>query len=225
MSRILFTTVLCMCLLVGCGAEAQEGDTRSHPGPEAAAPQTAPDTPPEEHCDETTDLKIAFSDKETVPVGAFAVTHTAGFIAGMRYNGKSTAKLAYVVLANYKPKLTRYNLDPPKEAGQVALMLTFKTESKTLPFAKQNEEYAKMAVPAATYQPGWMKQEASYQVAYYLGDKSGGGPAISDDATGEATLTHSTPNLVCGRIDFTSPAGTTIKGTFSVKIEKDMWAK
>lgn len=78
----------------------------------------------------------------TFGAGAFELKKTLGFISGMRYNAKSTAKHAYVAFANYDAQLGLFAVEVPKEPG---------------------------------------------------------------------------------RIDFTSPNGSTIKGTFNVKIEKDLW--
>ncbi len=236
MRRTALVSWVLLLLLAGCGSEetTPSADPTASTAPGGVPPMKVPPkkvratmsaAEPDESCDEVTKLDVSFGD-EPIAVGDFEVTHTAGFIAGMRYNGERTAKLAYLVFANYEPRLTSYNLDPPKEEGQVALMITFKTESKDVPFKQQMDEYKKMTLPTGAYGPGWMKREAIFQVVYYVGgEKAGSGPAISDDAKGEATLTHATAGLVCGSIDFTSEKGTTIKGTFSVPIEKDMWVK
>ena len=169
------------------------------------------------------EISVVFSDKEEYTPGAFELKKTIGFISGMRYNAESTAKLAYVVLANYDAQLGAYGVEPPKEAGQIAIVLAFKTDSKVIPFQQQMEEYAKMEVPTGTYQPSWMGEGKSVQVSYFVGGQSGG-PAMSvDGASGTATLATSTPEKLSGSIDFTSANGSTIKGTFNVKVEKDLW--
>jgi hypothetical protein len=171
----------------------------------------------------TNEISVVFSDKEEYNPGAFELKKALGFIAGMRYNAKSTAKLAYVVFANYEAQLGLYGVEMPKEAGQIAIVVAFKTENKPIPMQQQMEEYAKMEVPTGTFPPSWMGEGKSFQVSYFVGGESGG-PAISGTgASGTATLTSSTPEKLSGSIDFTSVNGSTIKGTFNVKVEKDMW--
>jgi hypothetical protein len=169
------------------------------------------------------EISVVFSDKEQYKPGAFELKKAFGFISGMRYNAKSTAKLAYVVFANYDARLGLYDIDPPKEAGQIAIVVSFKTENKETTMQQQTEEYAKMKVPTGTFQPCWMGEGKCFQVAYYVGGQSGGLPMSGDGASGTAGLTTSTPEKLSGSIDFTSVNGSTIKGTFNVKVEKDLW--
>jgi hypothetical protein len=171
----------------------------------------------------TNEISVVFSDKEEYKPGAFELKKAFGFIAGMRYNAKSTAKHAYLVLANYEARLGPYTVELPKEIGQTVILVSFKTENKEIPFNQQMEEYAKMEVPTGTFQPAWMGEGKSFQVSYFVGGQSGG-PAISGEgASGTATLTTSTPETLSGSIDFTSVNGSTIKGTFNVEVKKDLW--
>ncbi len=171
----------------------------------------------------TNEITVVFSDKEQYNPGAFELKKALGFIGGMRYNAKSTAKHAYVAFANYEAQLGLYTVEMPKEPGQIVILVSFKTENKEIPFQQQMEEYAKMEVPTGTFQPAWMGEGKSFQVTYFVGGQSGG-PAISGTgASGTATLTTSTPEKLIGNIDFTSVNGSTIKGTFNVKVEKDLW--
>jgi len=169
------------------------------------------------------ELNVVFSDKEDYKPGAFELKKAFAYIAGMRYNAEATAKLAYIVFANYDAQLGLYGVDMPKDAGQIAIVVSFKTENKEIPMQQQMDEYAKMQVPTGTFQPAWMGDGKCFQVTYFVGSETGG-PAISGDgASGTATLTTSTPEKLIGSIDFTSVNGSTIKGTFNVKVEKDMW--
>ncbi|UCH94275.1 MAG: hypothetical protein JSV88_28960 [Candidatus Aminicenantes bacterium] len=211
--KYLLTVVITAALLLAfpaCGQKDSKEDS-----PESAVSQTGGEG--------TNEISVTFSDQEEYTPGAFELKKTFAFISGMRYNAKSTAKLAYVVFANYEAVLGSYGVELPKEAGQIAIVVAFKTESKEIPFEQQMEEYAKMTVPTGTFEPSWMGDEKSFQVSYFVGGE-GGGPGISGSgASGTATLTTSTPKKVSGAIDFTSPNGSTIKGTFNVKIEKDLW--
>ena len=171
----------------------------------------------------TNEISVVFSDQEQYNPGVFELEKTLGYISGMRYNAKSTAKLLYIAFANYDAQIGPYSVEAPQEPGQIVLVLSFKTENKEIPLEQQMDEYTKMKVPAGIYEPGWMCEGRCFQVYYFVGGQSGG-PTISDlGATGTATLSASTPEKVSGSIDFTSPNGTTIKGTFNVKIEKDLW--
>jgi len=172
---------------------------------------------------ETNEISVVFSDKELHNPGAFELKKILGFIAGMRYNGKSTAKLVYVVFANYEAQLGSYSVVPPKEAGQIAILVSFKTENKEIPFNQQMEEYAKMKVPTGSFEPSWMGEGKSFQVSYFVGGQSGGPAMSGTGALGTASLTVSTPEKVSGSINFTSVNGSTIKGIFNVKIIKDLW--
>ena len=169
------------------------------------------------------EITVVFSDKEQYNPGAFELKKALGFISGMRYNAESTAKLAYVVFANYEARLGLYGVDMPKEAGQIAIVVAFKTDNKAIPMQQQMEEYAKMEVPTGTFQPTWMGEGKSFQVSYFVGGEDGGPGISGDGASGTATLTTSTPGKLSGSIDFTSVNGSTIKGTFNVKVEKDLW--
>jgi len=169
------------------------------------------------------DINVVFSDKEQYNPGAFELKKALGFISGMRYNAESTAKLAYVVFANYEAQLGLYGVEMPKEAGQIAIVVSFKTDNKAIPMQQQMEEYAKMQVPTGTFQPSWMGDGKSFQVTYFVGGQSDGPGISGDGASGTATLTISTTEKLSGSIDFTSVNGSTIKGTFNVKVEKDLW--
>jgi hypothetical protein len=170
------------------------------------------------------EINVVFSDKEEYKPGAFELKKAFGFISGMRYNAKSTAKLAYVVFANYdEAQVGLYGVEPPKEAGQIAIVVSFKTENKETTMQEQMEEYAKMEVPTETYPPCWMGEGKCFQVTYFVGGESGGPAMSGDGASGTAGLTSSTPGKLSGSIDFTSVNGSTIKGTFNVKVEKDLW--
>ena len=169
------------------------------------------------------ELNVVFSDKEEYKPGAFELKKTFAYISGMRYNAKATAKLAYIVFANYDAQLGLYGIDMPKETGQIAVVVSFKTDNKVIPMAQQMEEYAKMQVPTGTFQPSWMGDNKSFQATYYVGGETGGMGMSGTGASGTATLTTSTPEKLIGSIDFTSVNGSTIKGSFNVKVEKDLW--
>jgi len=173
---------------------------------------------------ETNEINVVFNGQEQYKPGTFELKKTLAFISGMRYNGKSTAKLVYVTFANYEEtKLGLYSVELPKESGQIVVVVSFKTENKETVFEQQMAEYAKMKVPTGAYEPAWMGSGKCFQVYYFVGGESGGPPISDQGATGTATLTTSTADKVSGSIDFTSPNGSTIKGTFNVKIEKDLW--
>jgi hypothetical protein len=169
------------------------------------------------------EISVVFNDKEEYHPGAFELKKAFGFISGMRYNAEATAKLAYIVFANYDAQLGPYSVDMPKEAGQIAIEVAFKTENKVTSMQQQMEEYAKMKVTTGDFQPAWMGEGKSFQVTYYVGGESGGMGMSGTGASGTATLTTSTPEKLIGSIDFTSVKGSTIKGTFNVKVEKDLW--
>lgn len=172
---------------------------------------------------ETNEISAVFNDQELHNPGVFELKKTLAFISGMRYNAKSTAKLVYVAFANYEATLGSYAIEVPKEPGQIVIVVSFKTENKETAFEQQMAEYAKMKVLTGTYEPAWMGEGKCFQVHYFVGGQSGGPPISDQGAKGTATLTTSTPEKVSGSINFTSPKGSTIKGTFNVKIEKDLW--
>jgi hypothetical protein len=171
----------------------------------------------------TNDIQVAFSENEQYNPGSFELKKTLGFISGIRYNAVSTAKHAYVALANYDVQLGLYSVEPPQGPDQIVVVISFKTENQEVSLENQMESYGQMAVPTGTYSPGWMSEDRSFQVHYFVGGKEGGPSISGSGASGSAALTTSTPQRVIGRIDFTSPKGSTIKGTFNVKIEKDLW--
>jgi hypothetical protein len=211
--KYLFSILITAALLVALPACGEGSGKKDTPG--STVSQTVDKA--------ASEISVVFSDKEEYKPGAFELKKALGFISGMRYNAEATAKLAYVVFANYEAQLGLYDVDRPKEAGQIAIVVSFKTDNKEIPMQQQMEEYAKMQVPTGAFQPSWMGDAKSFQVTYFVGGESSG-PALSGTgASGTATLTTSTPDKLSGSIDFTSPNGSTIKGTFNVKVEKDMW--
>lgn len=212
--KYLLTIVITAALLIAVPACGNGGNGKED-AKELAVSKTASKA--------ASEISVVFSDKEEYKPGAFELKKVFAYISGMRYNAEATAKLAYVVFANYDAQLGLYGVDMPKETGQIAIVVSFKTDNKVIPMAQQMEEYAKMQVPTGTFQPAWMGDGKCFQVTYFVGGESGG-PAISGDgASGTATLTTSTPEKLIGSIDFTSVNGSTIKGTFNVKVEKDLW--
>jgi hypothetical protein len=172
---------------------------------------------------ETNEIQVVFSESEQYSPGTFELKKTLCFISGMRYNAKSTAKHAYVAFANYDAQLGFFAVDVPKEPGQIVIVISFKTENQEMPLDQQMDAYAKMKVPTGTYPPGWMSEGRCFQVHYFVGGQEGGPSISGQGASGSATLTTSLSERVSGRIDFTSPSGSTIRGTFNVRIEKDLW--
>lgn len=237
--------LLALGLLAACGGEkskqpeagkgnpsATNGGTVSNPSsspdPEPAkTPDEAPEpaekaVPPD--CTEGNDVEVVFSDKEQHKIEGFEVTHRSAYYSGMYYNGKTLARIAYVVFANYEHDISRWGLTPSKGEGEVAVVVSFKTPSIPSTLQEQKAKYASLAVEAGEYTPGWMDAEQIFQVTYYPGGGKGG-PAISSDGTGTATVTQATDDHICGTIEFVSPKGTTVRGEFSVPIEGDLWKK
>ena len=208
--RILIVTIALLLVFSACGKTNGEGD--------AAEPATT-----QEATGATNELTVVFNDQEDYGPGAFELKKALAFISGMRYNAVSTAKHAYVAFANYDVQLGLYTVDLPKEPGQIVIVVSFKTENLEVPFEQQMEAYAKMAVPTGTYEPAWMGEGKCFQVHYFVGGQEGGPSISGEGASGTATLTTSTPDKLAGTIDFTSAKGSTIKGTFNVKVEKDLW--
>jgi hypothetical protein len=208
-----------------CGNGKSGGDSQSSAVSQSGESQAGKTADSQDQGSNSAELNVVFNAGEMHSPGTFELKKTFAFIAGMRYNAKSTAKLVYVAFANYDAKLGYYNVDPPKEAGQIMILVSFKTESIEMPMEKQMEEYAKMQVPTGTYKPSWMGDERSFQVVYYMGPNLGGPGLSGSGSSGTAVLTSSTPERVSGSIDFTSEKGSTIKGTFNVKIEKDTWKR
>ncbi len=145
----------------------------------------------------TNQLTAVFNDQELHKPGAFELKKTLAFISGMRYNAKSTAKHVYVAFANYDAQLGMYAVDVPKEAGQIVIVVSFKTVNKEIPFEQQMAEYAKMAVPTGTYEPAWMGEGKTFQVHYFVGGQHGGPPLSGEGAKGTATLTWGKSAATC----------------------------
>ncbi|MBU1242328.1 hypothetical protein KKD52_06035 [Myxococcota bacterium] len=156
----------------------------------------------------------------------FSTKMGTGYISGMRYNNKALAKLGYVAIGNYDVALGPYGIDMPKDPKEIAVLISFKTKSEDVEFEKQEALYKTLKVPTGEYaKPGWMDPEQIFQVNYFVGGKNGGPALTGTNAKGKATLTVATPEWICGSIDLTSEKGSTVKGTFAVKVAKDFWAK
>jgi hypothetical protein len=175
-------------------------------------------------CAEANDVKVTWSAEEMYAPGAFTHSHTLGFLSGMVYNGKSLSKIGYVVLANYDVKLGAYMIDVPTEKGQQAILIQFKTETVPTVMETNKADYAKLTLASGTFQPATGGTEPGFQVMYFVGGENSGPGLTNSESKGTATLTQSKGSL-CGSIDFTSPEGSTFKGTFNAAIAKDLWAK
>lgn len=223
--RLSLSLALCAALTLGlaasCGKKKADAD-----GDQAGAKNNAAKAGGSP-CSEKNELVFTPAEGDGLKLDApFTVKKTLGYISGMSYSGKSLAKLGYVVFANYEAKIGMYGVDLPQDPKEVALVVSFKTKSEDVEMEKQQELYKSMKVPTGEYaKPGWMDVEQIFQVGYLVGGSNSIPTLSMPEAKGKATLTVSTPEWICGSLDFTSPKGSTVKGTFAVKVEKDMWAK
>lgn len=217
--------------LAACGKDDKKdgkggdksGDKGGDKGGDKAKKGDGMPDPPK--CDEKNEIAVTWGEDSDPKPPAFEHKFTTGYLSGMRYNGKSDAKIAYVVASNVETKFTMYGLDMPKEPNEVHVILAFKTESHEHELAGQKEWYTNAEVGAGEYPPGSMDPKQSVQVSYFVGGANGGPIISGGDSTGSATITKATGGGVCGTIDFTSAKGTTVKGTFNAPLQKDLWAK
>jgi hypothetical protein len=211
--------ILVSVLALGLGAcgkkdEAKGGGGEGGGGGGAAAAAT---------CTEANDVKVAWNADEMYAPGEFEHTHTIGFLSGMVWNGKSLQKMGHVVLANYDVKLGPYMIELPKEPGHQAIIIKFKTAAVPTTAATNKDDYAKLSL-AKGAQASASGSDAGFDVSYFVGGQNSAPELSSSRATGSANLT-SVDGSLCGTIDFTSPKGSTFKGTFNAKILEDLWAK
>ena len=174
-------------------------------------------------CSEANDVKVAWNAEEMYAPGEFKHTHTIGFLSGMVWNGKTLQKMGYVVLANYDVKLGPYMIDVPAEKGQQAILIKFKSAAVPTAAETNKDDYAKLSLAKGPQAQG-PGSEPGFDVSYFVGGESGGPGITNSESKGTAELT-SVDGSLCGSIDFTSPKGSTFKGTFNAKILKDLWAK
>lgn len=207
--RILVLISAVLLVVAACGKKAGNEDS--------------PESKTKGRSKETNEIGVVFSDQELRNPGPFELKKTLAFISGMRYSDGSTAKLVYVVFANYEAELGLYSIELPQEPGQIAILVSFKSENVEVPLEQQMDEYTKIKVETGIYEPTWMGTSKGFQVVYFLGGESDGDSISDQGASGTATLTISTSEKVGGSIDFTSPNGSTIKGVFNAKIDKDLW--
>jgi hypothetical protein len=214
----------CVAILAGCGkgdAGERKEEKKDVSGGPAAAPAPAP--APEVTCTEKTDLQVSLSDKEGngITGAPFEVKAVVGYLGGMVYSGKSLAKLAVVVIANHpNPNVGSYGSVPSPSAGDYDVVLKFSTD--TVPVASPAEQkpaWTKLTLQPGSYPPANMGEKQSLGVSVWVGG-AGSGPGLSGGASGTATVTQVSPGVICGSIDFTSAKGSTVKGTFNVKLEK-----
>lgn len=223
--RLSLSLALCAALTLGlatsCGKKKSDADGDKTGAKNNAA--KAGGSP----CSEKSELVFTPAEGDGLKLDApFTVKKTLGYISGMSYSGKSLAKLGYVVFANFEAKIGMYGVDLPQDPKEVALVVSFKNKSEDVEMEKQQELYKSMKVPTGEYaKPGWMDVEQVFQVGYLMGGSNSIPTLSMPESKGKATLTVSTNEWICGSIDFTSPKGSTVKGTFAVKVEKDMWAK
>ncbi len=173
-------------------------------------------------CSEKNAVEIAWGEGEMYSPGEFKHTHTVGYLSGMVY-GKTLHKIGYLVLANYDVKLREYMIELPKEEGQQAIVIQFKTAKVPTTVETNKDDYAKLSLVTGEQKqsPG---DEMGYDIMYFVAGESSG-PGISNQSSkGTATLT-AVNGVLCGAIDFIGSKGTTIKGTFNTPILKDLWEK
>lgn len=214
-------------VLVGCGKKDEAGDKKD----EAAAngPDKDKDKPAAEvkakkvTCSEANKVEVAWHAEEMYTPGEFTHTHSIGFLSGMVFSGKTLYKIGYLVLANYDVKLGSYMIEMPKEEGQQAILIKFKTKTVPTVMETNKADYAKLSLATGEQKqaPG---DEAGFDVSYFVAGESGGPGLSNSNSKGTATLTTA-EGALCGSIDFTSPKGSTFKGSFNAQILKDLWAK
>lgn len=206
------------------GADNKGTATPTKPD-KTAKPTPKPAKPPGSTCSETNAVEITFSDKERgVTAGKLAAKTSRAFVTGM-WRSKTVAKYATLAVSNASmiDVGRKGAVRSPTKAGEMTAVIAFKTDDAAAEFDKRKEVYSTVEVPGGAYEPGWGKKTKSVQVNVFVGGAKGG-PAVSDGATGTATLTSS-KGYLCGSLDLTSAAGSTLKGTFNVKLEGDLWAK
>jgi hypothetical protein len=191
------------------------------PLPGAGAPRR-----PALRCKEVNRVVLSLAEAEAVKLpGAFRSTHQLAYLMGMRMNDRTTSKHGHVILANYAVKLGDYGMVPPEAAGQVALQLAFKTDDQVVAHEQSLAAYQKLALRAGTFPPAWMSDKQSVAVSLFLGGSPGGKVLTMGRPTGTATLTHASAAGLCGAVDVTTRAGSTVKGSFAVRLERDLWAR
>ena len=122
--RILGITAAVLLIFIACG--------KKEIGEESLEPESG-----RKVSKETNEIIVVFSDQEEYSPGVFQLEKTLAFVSGMRYNAESTAKLVYVVFANYEVNMGLYYIEPPVEPGQIAILLSFKTKNLEIPLEQQ----------------------------------------------------------------------------------------
>jgi hypothetical protein len=221
--------VIALVCATGCGKKDKDkgkGNEGDPPGPGTAAKPDPKPAAPATTCPEKHELAISFSGKEhppAPPAGPFDAKHAVGFVSGMSWSGGTVTKIAYVVLANYPVKVETYTFDVPRTPEKIAVQLTFSSKAEPATLEQQKAVYAALALAPGAYPFASSSEAANLGVSIWVGDPEPTGKGLID-GTGGATITTFAPDRVCGTIDVTSPPGITIKGTFNVALEKDLWA-
>ncbi len=166
-------------------------------------------------------------NKKLVVPATISISKGIGWYQGMQGSGK-TSKHAFVALASYDDvRLTSWGLDMPKDEGKVAVQIDFSSEFQEATTDEQKKVYASLSVPPGDYPPGRMLPK-TVDVIVYVGGVSGGYSILSGDTSkfeGKGVLAKASDGELCGTFDITAPTGASAKGSFSVKVEKDLWAQ
>ena len=128
-----------------------------------------------------------------------------------------------IAFANFPIKFDRHNLARPKQPGEVSVVLAFKSASRESSFEEQRSVYKEMALENGKYKPGTVSDRALFRVTVYAAGSSA--LLTQKGATGSATLSVFGGGRVCGSFAVESRSGSTAEGSFSLEVERDLWAE
>jgi hypothetical protein len=203
---------------IACGKK--KGGEKSGKSGTAASDPTA-------RCKEKNQIQIQVKEGERVKLDKpFELKKSLAFLTGQWINGKAVARRVSVAMANYEDlAMGRYMTTYPDKPGQVLIVLSMQGKAKEVPFEKQKEEYKKRPLPTGefTAAPNWMDKHL--HIAVFRGEKKGIGNSFVGRGKGKAVITHISRKAVCGTVDYESAKGSTVKASFALPIQGDLWDK
>ena len=178
---------------------------------------------PRLECKEETGVSVSIKEGDVMkPIKPFEFKKGVAWIQGQWINGKAVAKQVSVALANYDVKMGRYMIRPPKEAGQVAVVVSMHSAAKEVPFEKQKATYKALALPKGRFELKRSMLAKHLNITVWRGNQPGRGQGFTA-GKGGAEITKVSPHKVCGTVSFTSAKGSKIEGAFAMPISRDTW--
>ena len=203
-TRFLFICLTSIGLLTACGGDDKGGgDSDKDGGGKAAV-----------NCSEKNEVSVTSTSHDLTGV---TFDKVSAFGSGWSQSGGKHKRAIYVVFSNHDIEYSSWNVKLSEDPGHFQLHIIV-NGNRT-----ENTEGI-LPLETGTYPFGSSFDETqSFQVSLYQGNQPNNDFFTNNmKCTGTAEITHVDDTHICGSFEATNE-GNTVKGSFSVPLEKDFW--